>query len=187
MASFSLVKCSASVWSSMWTLLTTCQGLWNDEIWSKFKLLCAILRWWLQKRRFLQPQWWQGGKMVSQNHMLRAEHHSGKLFKLFSPEPSSSLCLLRAAVCHAAWSSDHRQILQVWWPLSCNHLTPVCCSTHGPLVWAQAPLVSETEWEKRPCLTTPTTDQSGGGEKLANQPLQWWNLTQFISKLTGVG
>lgn len=41
--SFSLVKCSASVLNSMLIMLTTCQGFWNDKIWSKFQHLCSIL------------------------------------------------------------------------------------------------------------------------------------------------
>lgn len=77
----------------------------------------------------------------------------------------------------------------------------ICSRTHGhgPLILSVCVLhgltwhvcVSETEWERKrekwPCLTTPTTDQLGEGEKWTNQPLQWWNLTQFIFKLTGVG
>lgn len=82
---------------------------------------------------------------------------------------------------HVIWHLSHSHLLQDPWVADLS----VCVLG---LTWHVHKWDRETEKGKKPALPHYTYDGSvRGGEKWTNQPLQWWNLTQFISKLTGVG
>lgn len=149
-------------------------------------------------------------------HFTSLQSHRGKFSCCFLPgdlnNPHQSACFFELGH-QSRWmelrplavSPARQRYRRSRWPLSCGSLRVIWHLSHSHLLrdpraadlrvcvlgltWhvCKWDRVRKREREERPCLTTPTTDQSGGGEKWTNQPLQWWNLTQFISKLTGVG
>lgn len=148
MAPFSLVKCSASVLNSIRIMLTTCQGFWNDKIWSKFQPLYTILQWCLRRCRrgiFHCHCNDRERELMSRNHMLGAtsrpkpslaktsqshQHHSGKFLCCF---PLSAPSSLHHPACFLSFSVSHQSHWMTLQPLAVSPASQRYSRSRWPL------------------------------------------------------